>query len=116
MVPAAMACQVALVPIRCGMFARVTVPLPNWPTLLSPHSESTGTLVKKFLASSVLRPPGALLAEDDRHDNLWCRYFQTRRAGATLPRDLMVDVLYQRKYTFEWLNGTDAWDEVTCDA
>jgi hypothetical protein len=56
-------------------------------------------------------------SEDDRHYDLWCRYFQTRRARPdALPRDLKVDVLYQRRYVFEWLDGVDAWDDVQCDA
>ena len=76
-----------------------------------------GSDIEPFLASAELRPPGLLLAEDDRHYNLWCRYFQTRRGGThLLPSDLMLDVLYQREYAFEWLHGIEAWDDVECDA
>ncbi|HZY86280.1 MAG TPA: DUF4272 domain-containing protein [Gemmataceae bacterium] len=76
-----------------------------------------GSDVEPFLASAELRPPGVLLAEDDRHYNLWCRYFQTRRAAThLLPSDLEFSVLYQREYAFEWLHGIEAWDDVECDA
>ena len=76
-----------------------------------------GTDIELFLASAVLRSPGLLLAEDDRHYDLWCRYFQTRRAEPhMLPSDLEINVLYQRQYVFEWLHGIEAWDDVQCDA
>ncbi|VTS07570.1 DUF4272 domain-containing protein [Tuwongella immobilis] len=76
-----------------------------------------GADIEPFLASAELRPPGVLLAEDDRHYDLWCRYFQTRREGDhRLPSDLEVSVLYQRQYAFEWLHGIEAWDDVQCDA
>jgi hypothetical protein len=76
-----------------------------------------GSDVESFLASAELRPPGVLLAEEDRHYDLWCQYFQTRREGShLLPRDLVFNVLYQRQYAFEWLHGIEAWDEVQCDA
>jgi hypothetical protein len=76
-----------------------------------------GSDIAPFLASGELRSPGALLAEDDRHYDLWCRYYQDRRGGAhLLPSDLAFDVLYQRVYVFEWLHGIEAWDDVTCDA
>lgn len=76
-----------------------------------------GSDIEPFLASAEMRPPGLLLAEDARHDDLWCRYFQTRREGAhLLPSDLEVSVLYQRQYAFEWLHGIQAWDDVQCDA
>ena len=76
-----------------------------------------GSDIEPFRKSAKLRPPGVLLAEDDRHYNLWCRYFQTQREGShLLPSDLEVSVLYQRQYAFEWLHGIQAWDDVTCDA
>jgi hypothetical protein len=76
-----------------------------------------GSEIEQFLSSSTLRPRGVLLAEDDRHYDLWCRYFQDRRRSEhLLPTDLLVDVLYQRQYAFEWLHGIHAWDDVTCDA
>jgi hypothetical protein len=76
-----------------------------------------GSDIEPFLASAELRPPGVLLAEDDRHYRLWCQFFQTRRAGAhLLPSDLEFSVLYQRQYAFEWLHGIEAWDDVQCDA
>lgn len=50
-------------------------------------------------------------------DNLWCQYFQTRREHPeSLPSDLNLEVLYQREYAFEWLQGIEAWDDVQCDA
>jgi hypothetical protein len=76
-----------------------------------------GSEIEPFLASAEVRPPGDLLAEDDRHYNLWCSYFQTRRRGShLLPRDLEFSVLYQRQYAFEWLRGIEAWDDVQCDS
>ena len=76
-----------------------------------------GSDIEPFLASAALRPPGILLAEDDRHYDLWCRYHQTRRESVRkVPRDLDVNVLYQRQYAFEWLHGIEAWDNVQCDA
>jgi hypothetical protein len=76
-----------------------------------------GCDVEPFLASARVRSPGELLAEDDRHYDLWCRYFQTRREDpGRLPRDLELNVLHQRVHAFEWLHGIEAWDEVGCDA
>lgn len=75
-----------------------------------------GSDVEPFLASAALRPPGELLAEEDRHYDLWCRYFQTQREHShLLPSDLNLNVLYQRQYAFEWLSGIEAWDDVQCD-
>jgi hypothetical protein len=76
-----------------------------------------GSDIEPFLASAELRPPGVLLAEDDRHYDLWCRQFQTRREHIELmPSDLKLGVLYQRQCAFEWLHGIEAWDDVQCDA
>jgi hypothetical protein len=76
-----------------------------------------GSDIEPFLGSAELRPPGVLLAEDDRHYNLWCYYFQTRHKGShLLPSDLEISVLYERQYAFEWLHGIEAWDDVQCDA
>lgn len=76
-----------------------------------------GSDIEPFLASATLRPPGELLAETDRHYDLWCRYFQTRREHPeSLPADLNVQVLYQREYAFEWLQGIEVWDDVQCNA
>ena len=75
-----------------------------------------GSDIAEFLTSAKLRPPGVLLAEDDRSYDLWCRYFATRRKGEPLPDDLNYWVLYERRYAFEWLAGMQDWDAVTCDA
>jgi len=76
-----------------------------------------GSEIETFVSSSTLRPRGVLLAEVDRHYDLWCRYIQDRRLGEqVLPSDLLVDVLYHRQYAFGWLDGVEAWDDVTCDA
>jgi len=72
--------------------------------------------IAPFIASVNLRPPGVLLAEDDRTYDLWCQLFATRRRGQPLPGDLNEAVLFERRYAFEWLDGTEKWDEVTCDA
>lgn len=74
-----------------------------------------GADVEPFLASAVLRQPAALLAEDDRTYNLWCLAQEARRRDR-LPNDFCWEVLYERRYAFEWLDGTEAWDNVTCDA
>jgi len=68
-----------------------------------------------FLASAELREPGLLLAEDERTYNLWC-HAQKDKKTRTLPSDLNLDVLYERRYAFEWLDGNQDWDDVTCDA
>ena len=75
-----------------------------------------GSSIREFLTSAKLRPPGVLLAEDDRTYNLWCYANGTRRRREPLPKDLIWGVLYERRYAFEWLDGMQDWDEVTCDA
>lgn len=76
-----------------------------------------GSDIEPFLALAELRPPGVLLAEEDRYYTLWCQYFQTRREGEhLLPNDLNPVVLDQRQYAFEWLRGIEDWDDVRCDA
>jgi hypothetical protein len=75
-----------------------------------------GSDVGGFLTSAELLPPGVLLAEDDRTYDLWCRATAARRNGEPLPDDLNWGVLYERRYAFEWLDGNQGWDDVTCDA
>jgi len=75
-----------------------------------------GSDIAEFLASAELRPPGVLLAEDDRTYNLWCYAHRARCKGESLPEDLNWSVLYERRYAFEWLDGNQDWDDVTCDA
>jgi hypothetical protein len=75
-----------------------------------------GSEINAFLDSATLRPPGELLAEDDRTYNLWCYATSAVRRGEPLPADLRRWVLYERRYAFEWLDGLQDWDEVTCDA
>jgi hypothetical protein len=73
--------------------------------------------IEPFLAAATLRSPEELLAEDDRHYDLWCRYHQDKRKGPDcVPADLNVSVLYERQYAFEWLHGDVPWDDVQCDA
>jgi hypothetical protein len=74
-----------------------------------------GSDLDEFVASARLRTPGELLAEDDRTYNLWCHAQKARRDNK-LPHDLNWGVLYERRYAFEWLDGMQAWDDVTCDA
>jgi hypothetical protein len=74
-----------------------------------------GSEIADFLATAKIRPPGVLLAEDDRTYNLWC-YAQKARRDGQLPGDLNWSVLYERRYAFEWLDGMQDWDDVTCDA
>ena len=74
-----------------------------------------GSELDGYLASSKVREPGALLAEDDRTYNMWC-YAQKARRDGELPLDLNLGVLFERRYAFEWLAGMQEWDDVTCDA
>lgn len=74
-----------------------------------------GSEIDAFLASAAVREPGVILAEDDRTYNLWC-YAQKARRKRELPADLNWSVLYERRYAFEWLDGMQDWDEVTCDS
>ncbi len=74
-----------------------------------------GSDIDEFVASAKVREPGVLLAEDDRTYNLWCFAQKARREG-NLPEDLNWAVLYERRYAFEWLDGMQDWDQVTCDA
>jgi Domain of unknown function (DUF4272) len=76
-----------------------------------------GSNIAHFLSTAQIRSPDAVLAEEDRHYNLWCMYIQTRKKGSRYrPKDLNVGVLYQREYVFEWLQGHEEWDSVQCDA
>jgi hypothetical protein len=74
-----------------------------------------GSDIAEFLASVELRHPEILYAEDERTYDLWCRAIDARRKGV-LPHDLNMDVLYERRYVFEWADGLEEWDKVTCDA
>lgn len=75
-----------------------------------------GDDIRPFVAKCVLRSPGALLAEDDRSYNLWCYALAAQRRGESLPSDLNLGVLRERRYAFEWMDGEQDWDQVTCDA
>ena len=39
-----------------------------------------------------------------------------RRNNEPFPADLNWWVLYERRHAFEWLDGVQEWDDVTCDA
>jgi hypothetical protein len=75
-----------------------------------------GSDLHGFIGQSELRSPGALLAEDERTYNLWCYALAAQRNGESLPSDLNLGVLRERRYAFEWMDGNQDWDEVTCDA
>lgn len=75
-----------------------------------------GDDLQSFITQSELRSPGALLAEDDRTYDLWCYALAAQRRGERLPSDLNLGVLRERRYAFEWIDGNQEWDEVTCDA
>ena len=75
-----------------------------------------GTDIKEFFTSAELRDPDVLIAEDLRTYDLWCDVCAARRQKKPLPDDLDIGVLFQRRYAFEWLDGLDEWDDVTCDA
>ena len=74
---------------------------------------SLGEPIATFVSSATLRSHGALLAEDDRVYSLHSYARAANRDGST-PDDLIYDVLYQRHYAFEWLNGDD-WDDIRVD-
>jgi hypothetical protein len=75
-----------------------------------------GSDVSDFVDGASLRVPGALLAEDDRTYNLWCYALAAQRRGQALPTDLNLSILQERRYAFEWMDGMQEWDDVTCDA
>ena len=75
-----------------------------------------GDDLQSFITQSEMRSPGALLAEDDRTYNLWCYAIAAQRRGERLPSDLNLGVLRERRYAFEWMDGNQDWDEVTCDS
>ncbi len=77
---------------------------------------SLGQSAREFIGGAKLRSPGALLAEDDRTYDLWCHALAAQRCGELLPADLNLEVLRERRYAFEWMDGNQHWDEVTCDA
>src|SRR6266568_4253373 len=74
-----------------------------------------GNPLQDFISGAKLRSPGALLAEDDRTYNLWCYALAAQRRGEQLPSDLNLGVLREGRYAFEWMDGHQDWDEVTCD-
>ncbi|HEY3320399.1 MAG TPA: DUF4272 domain-containing protein [Planctomycetota bacterium] len=75
-----------------------------------------GSNVSEFIHGAKLRSPGEILNEDDRTYNLWCYANIARRKGEELPEDLNLGLLYERRYAFEWMDGNQEWDAVTCDA
>jgi hypothetical protein len=75
-----------------------------------------GDDLHSFITQSELRSPGELLAEDDRNYDLWCSALALLRRGESLPSDLNLGVLRERRYAFEWMDGNQNWDEVKCDA
>jgi hypothetical protein len=75
-----------------------------------------GANLRPFISQAELRSPGALLAEDDRTYDLWCHAVAAQRRGESLPSDLNLGVLRERRYAFEWMDGIQDWDEVTCDS
>jgi hypothetical protein len=76
---------------------------------------SLGADVARFIKTARLRPPSALLAEEDRVYNLHCYARLDQRMNIELPADLNYSVLYERHYAFDWLDGHADWDDVTCD-
>lgn len=73
-----------------------------------------GDPIDSFLFKAQLRPPSELLAEVDRIYNLHC-YARQAYHQNSMPADLVYDVLFQRHYAFEWLNGEDEWDNIQTD-
>jgi hypothetical protein len=75
-----------------------------------------GSDIEPFIQSAVLQRPEILWAEDDRTYDMWCYYRRDYREGKPIPDDLNDTVLYERRYAFEWLDGIQEWDDVTCDS
>jgi hypothetical protein len=75
-----------------------------------------GSNILDFVSSAALWDNNLLLAEDLRTYNLWCFALRDRRENKTLPDDLNLMVLYERRYAFEWLDSLDEWDRIVCDA
>ena len=100
-----------------GKVESLGLPTREWDTqrLIDEIIRPLDSEIADFLATAKVREPGVLLAEDDRTYNLWC-YAQKARRKGELPVDLNWSVLYERRYAFEWLDGMQAWDDVTCDA
>jgi hypothetical protein len=73
-----------------------------------------GDSIEEFVASARLRPPGWILAEEDRTYNLLCYARQATRTNS-MPEDLIFNVLYERHYAFSWLGSSDHWDDVDMD-
>ena len=73
-----------------------------------------GSDIGAFLARARFRPDAELAAENTRHRDLWRRALDARRAG-TRSADPDWNVLFQRRYVFEWLTGPAEWDLVMCD-
>ncbi len=74
-----------------------------------------GDDLQGFIEKSKLRSPGEILAEDERTYNLWCHALAAQHNKESLPIDLNLGVLRERRYAFEWIDGQQEWDEVTCD-
>lgn len=72
-----------------------------------PNSE-----IKSFLKASQLRAPGEIEAEILRTTTLWNDAVKLQHDNRPLPGDLILNVLYERRYAFEWLQGQQEWDKV----
>lgn len=86
----------------------------NTARLVDEIMPALGDPIDSFVSTAELRPPNQLLAEDDRVYDLHCYARQASRDGE-MPVDLVYDVLFQRHYAFEWLNGNNEWDDVRTD-
>lgn len=73
-----------------------------------------GNPIDSFISSAKLRSSAELCGEDDRVYNLHC-YARQSFGSEDWPDDLVYDVLFQRHYAFEWLNGDVGWDSVRTD-
>lgn len=83
-------------------------------TLVEEIMPELGDSIDPFVSSAGLRSPPEVLAEDDRIYNLHCYAHKAHREG-TMPADLVYNVLYQRRYAFEWLTCDEDWDDVSTD-
>lgn len=74
-----------------------------------------GDDIAEFVSGASLRAPEQLLEEDVRSYNAWCDWNASRRKDISTGFSKEAMILYERRYAFEWLDGFQEWDDVTCD-
>ncbi|MEP7286250.1 MAG: DUF4272 domain-containing protein [Chloroflexota bacterium] len=74
-----------------------------------------GSDIDDFLESAERRDESVLYAEVIRTYDLWNIVVRNRRQNQFVPVELNFDVLAERMYAFDWLDGWELWDHVRCD-